>query len=351
MSCAKEAYFVFPGDINTRTGGYLYDKLIIDGLMAAGWDITLVSLEGDYPFPCDESRESAARQLAKIPEGSIVVADGLAFSVLPREFKEHKFRLKLIALIHHPLSLETGLTEIQSQQLKQAETLSLENAKHVITTSQHTAETLSDFGVSQDDITVVFPGTAHADIATGSQSNCFNLLCVATINERKGHAVLVDALKQIEHLPWQLSCAGSCERDRDTYNALVKQAKSLELEDRVLFCGELNNEELEVEYQKADLFVLASFYEGYGMVLDEAIARALPIIATRGGAIADTVPADAGILTNPGNSLELANALKLFMENEQTRKALKSGAKTARENLRSWTHAAHEFNSVLVKYA
>ena len=187
-------------------------------------------------------------------------------------------------------------------------------------------------------------------MAMGSQSDIFNLICVATINERKGHAVLVKALKHIEHLPWQLSCAGSCERDPDTYNNLVQLTEKLGLNERIRYCGELNNEQLEIEYQRADLFVLASYYEGYGMVLDEAIARALPIVATSGGAIADTVPKDAGILTTPGDSEELASALQDFIENKTVRESLRAGAEKARKDLRTWKDAALQFQSVLKQY-
>ncbi len=349
MSQTK-VFFVFPGDINTRTGGYLYDKLIIEELKKAGWDISLISLEGDYPFPDEAMRQSAARQLAAIPNDSLVIADGLAFSVLPELFQEHESRLRTISLIHHPLALETGLSDEQSAALKKSETEALRYAAHIITTSEHTAETLADFNVSNDRITVVFPGTAQAAVAVGSQSDIFNLICVATINERKGHAVLVKALKHIEHLPWQLSCAGSCDRDPGTYKDLVQLTEKLGLNDRIRYCGELNNEQLEIEYQRADLFVLASYYEGYGMVLDEAIARALPIVATSGGAIADTVPRDAGILTTPGDSEELANALQQFMEKEPIRESLRAGAANARKDLRSWSDAALQFDSVLKQY-
>lgn len=344
------AFFIFPGDINTRTGGYLYDKLIIDELNDAGWNMSLVSLDGDYPFPDEAMQQSAAHQLAAIPDNSLVIADGLAFSALPELFKAHESRLKIIALIHHPLALETGLSDKQSAQLKIRETEALRYAAHIITTSQHTAETLADFDVAQERITVVFPGTAQATEAVGSQCDSFNLICVATINERKGHAVLVEALKHIEHLPWQLSCAGSCDRDPDTYKNLVELTDKLGLNDRIRYCGELNNEQLEIEYQRADLFVLASYYEGYGMVLDEAIARALPIVATSGGAIADTVPHDAGILTTPGDSEELAKALQQFIENKHVRESLKAGAANARNDLRSWRDAAQQFDAVLKQH-
>lgn len=342
------AYIVFSGDINTRTGSYLYDKKIIDGLQELGWTIHLLSLDGDYPFPDATARQLASDRLAQIPDGSLVVADGLAFSVLPTEFEKHKDRLKLIALIHHPLSLETGLSDQQVNELKLLETQALKIAAHVISTSRHTAKTLSQFGVTQERVSVVFPGTESAETAMGSTDGQFRLICVATLNKRKGHAVLIDALKKVEHLPWQLTCAGSRELDPDTYKDLIDQTQTLGLSQRVAFCGQLGNAELNAEYQKADVFVLASYYEGYGMVLDEAIARALPIIATRGGAIADTVPSSAGILTTPGDSDELAEALRQFMEDEPVRVALQKGAHHARGTLRTWEQTSEEFAALLV---
>ncbi len=350
MSESRSAYFVFPGDINTLTGGYRYDKLVVDGLSRAGWKIHLVSLVGDYPFPDESARALAAKQLASIPDNSLVIADGLAFSVLPNEVEAQKARLYFVALIHHPLALETGLTQLQASTLRALEIDALKHASHVITTSQHTADTLADFSVLPNKISVVFPGTAKAAIANGGQDDQYTLICVATLSQRKGHAVLLDALKLIEHLPWQLRCAGSCDRDRPTYDALIEQTQRLGLTHRVVFCGELSDTQLDSEYQQADLFVLASYYEGYGMVLDEAIARALPIVATRGGAIADTVPATAALLTTPGNSAELAAAIQRFIEDDTLRSSMKHGANEARQTLRTWEQAAAEFSNTLIQH-
>ena len=347
MSLNKIGYFIYPGDINTRTGGYLYDKKIVEGLQAQGWIIHLRSLEGEYPFPNDVARQMAAECLLSIPDNALVIVDGLAFGVLPTEFKRHKDRLTLVALVHHPLALETGLSTSQVHDLTVLETQALELADHVVSTSQHTAETLSQFGVIEESVSVVFPGTESSEKAIGSSDGSFKLICVATLNKRKGHAVLINALKQIEQLPWSLVCAGSCTRDSDTYDDLVNQTQLLGLTERITFCGELSSDELNAEYQQADAFVLASYYEGYGMVLDEAIARGLPIIATGGGAIADTVPASAAILTEPGDVTELAEALREYMENQTVRATLREGASQARETLRTWQVAVTEFSDIL----
>lgn len=345
----KTLYFVIPGDINTRTGGYRYDKNIIDHLTLSGWSINLISLNGEYPFPDELAKQAAADELSTIPDESLVVVDGLAFSVLPEQMSEQQHRLNLVALVHHPLALETGIDIDTAHKLQALETRALACASHVVTTSPNTAGSLSEYAVSDNKISVVCPGTAQAAIATGSQTSTLNLLCVATLTARKGHGVLLDALQQLINYDWHLHCAGSCERDSDTYLALQQQCKKLGLDARVSFLGELEDEQLSALFHQADLFVLASFHEGYGMVLDEAVACGLPIVATAGGAIADTVPEGAGLLVPPGNSNELAGALRSIMADEALRNTLQQGAINARQSLRSWTTAAQEFENVLIK--
>lgn len=352
-------YFVVPGDINTRTGGYVYGKKIIEnltriglprsGMARSGWQVILLTLPGDYPFPDAATRQAAQELLATIPEGSQVVVDGLAFSVLPDQISEHQGRLNLIALIHHPLALETGLSTEDAQMLRDLETRALVFARHVITTSPSTANSLGDYAVEPDRISVVCPGTDQADIATGSTTSQLNLLCVATLTARKGHRILIDALAQLQEHDWHLQCAGSGDRDIETSATLKRQCKALKLESRISFLGELGDEQLAACFNKADVFVLASYHEGYGMVLDEAIACALPIVATAGGAIADTIPDGAGLLVPPGDTAALAAALHKIMTNGALTQELRNNATRAREALRSWAMAAAEFENVLIE--
>jgi glycosyltransferase involved in cell wall biosynthesis len=173
------------------------------------------------------------------------------------------------------------------------------------------------------------------------------LLCVATITPRKGHAVLVEALAQLGDRPWRLVCAGSLERDPATARSVTEAVRRLGLADRVAFLGEIAGGPLDAAYDGADLFVLPSFHEGYGMAYAEALARGLPIIATTAGAIPETVPADAGILVPPGDAPALARAIARCLDDPGTREALRRGALAARRSLPDWSAAAQAFGRVL----
>lgn len=349
---ALKVTLVYPGDLDTRTGGYRYDKRMVEELnkLQARYgaeNIASRSLQGDYPFPGEEQLEQANSVLARIDDGTVTLIDGLAYSVMPDVLKRHANRLKLVALIHHPLALETGLSPEQSQALKVLETQALSYAQHIITTSTLTAESLSEYRVRSDNVSAILPGTDMASPAQGSDSSTCRFLCVATLTPRKAHHVLLDALASLKHLDWDLNCVGSTERDDATYQALLAQRTKLGLDSRVHFSGELEDAGLTTCFNEADAFVLASYHEGYGMVLTEAIARALPIICTEGGAMAQTVPDGAGILVPSGNVVELSRALQRFLEDPNLRNQLSTQAALARTQLRSWESAAAELSAVL----
>ena len=375
--------FVYPGDLNTRTGGYRYDKRLIEELRAMGqahvtgaennggenvdegndngvidskanddgksesWEVELISLQGDYPFPDDEQLKIAASQFTAIEDNAIVVVDGLAYSVMPTIIASQAHRLRLVALIHHPLALETGLNEMQMQALRTKETQALQHAVHVVTTSALTADSLADYAVPSHKISAIAPGTDSAPLAQGSANEVLNLLCVATLTQRKAHDVLLEALAKIKLLPWHLYCAGSTERDPQTYESLLAKRKTLALDQQVTFLGELDDKALEQQFLHADVFVLASYHEGYGMVLSEAIAHGLPIVCTDAGAMSQTVPEGAGMLVPAGDANALANALKSVISNTTQRAKLQSAARKARMHTRSWKQAAAEFSSLL----
>ncbi|MFK7993808.1 MAG: glycosyltransferase family 4 protein [Granulosicoccus sp.] len=351
---SSQLTFVYPGDLNTRTGGYRYDKRIVEQLVdgtgkAQQWNVSLVSLEGDYPFPSAAQCAIAAARFNTIPDNTITVIDGLAYSVLPEIIASHAHRLIFVALIHHPLALETGLSEENSARLRALETEALRYASFVITTSESTAHSLVQYKVPADKIKAVLPGTDTAPIANGSVDAITNILCVATLTQRKGHDVLLEALASIVQLPWRLHCVGSIDRDISHYQNLIKTRKRFALDTHVTFTGELDEEELNRHYAMADVFVLASFHEGYGMVLSEAISRGIPIICSDAGAMRDTVPEGAGILVPPGESKSMANALHSYLTDASLRTTLKKAAITARQNLRDWQIAADEFSEVLTQ--
>ncbi len=344
---AQQVFFLVPGDPATATGGYIYDRRIADGLRALGWTVTPCSPGDGFPAPDDATRAGAARAIAALPDGALVVADGLAFGVLPELARQHAQRLRWVALVHHPLALETGLDARLAQDLFQSERRALTAARRVVVTSAFTARSLAGYDVPADAITVVEPGTEPAALAAGSGDAALALICVASLTERKGHAVLLEALAGLSGWRWVLHCVGSLTREPATAAALQAAQQRHGLDGRVVWHGEQAGAGLEALYDRADVFVLASFHEGYGMALAEALARGLPIVSCRAGAIADTVPDDAGVLVPPGDVAALRAALQRVMEAPDHRAALAAGARAARLRLPSWQTAAQRFAAAL----
>jgi glycosyltransferase involved in cell wall biosynthesis len=332
---------VVPGPLDQRTGGYIYDRRIAEGLRALGWTVDLHELAGRFPLADETALAAARRALAAMPPGSLPVIDGLA---LPA-FGELADRLPRpwFALVHHPLALETGLAPTEAESLAAMERRALAQADRVIVTSPQTRRDLAPYDVTDARVGVVLPGTEPAALARGSGGLHVALLCVASLTPRKGHLVLLEALAALRELRWHLTCVGSPERDPACARAITRAIERLEIGDRVRLVGEQPEAGLQPFYDAADLFVLASHHEGYGMVLAEALARGLPILATRAGAIPDTVPATAGILVPPGDSSALAAALRRLLLDPGLRRDLATGAREVGLRLPSWAAAARAF--------
>jgi glycosyltransferase involved in cell wall biosynthesis len=329
-------HLVVPGPLDTLTGGYGYDRRIAGGLRERGWAVTVHELAGTFPLPDEAARARAARTLAALPDGAVVIVDGLALGALPDEVEPHGDRLTFVGLVHHPLAAETGLDADVAARLEESERRALQSMRHVIVTSAATAALLNPYGVLPDRVTVVNPGTDRAAPARGSAGREVQLLCVATLIPRKGHDVLFRALASIPRRNWRLTCVGSLDRDPATVRQLRAQLTASHLTDRVSLAGEMNGGTLSAAYDGADLFVLPTLYEGYGMVVAEALARGLPVVATRTGAIGALVEPGAGVLVPPGNADALADALAAVVGDPAYRDQLARGARDVRDRLPTW---------------
>jgi glycosyltransferase involved in cell wall biosynthesis len=344
---------IVPGDLDTRTGGYGYDRRMIGGLRAIGWNVRPVRLDDTFPSPTAAARGEAAAALAAIPDGEVTVIDGLALGALPEEAIAHASRLPIVALVHHPLALETGLSAEQVATLGASERRALTAARHVVVTSRATAATLSRFDVEPARITTIEPGTDPAPLARIHRevpgADAINLLCVATVTPRKGYELLLDALASIPFDNWTLRCAGSADRDAPATARVRARLANPRLAARVELIGDLGAEALGAEYDRADVFVLATLYEGYGMAVAEAVARGLPVVSTATGAIADVVGADAGVVVPPGDCAAFADALTRVLADANLRARLAAGARRVRYRLPTWDAAAARMAAVLIR--
>ncbi|MDM0104502.1 glycosyltransferase family 4 protein [Variovorax sp. J22R24] len=339
--------FLVPGDLNTRTGGFTYDRHIVDGLRAQHWQVDVRSLGGRWPMPDASSEAMAHRIVEAIPDGGLAVVDGLAFGAMPELAEAHAQRLRWVALVHHPLSLETGLQPATQRALFESERRALASARGVIVTSPSTARALAAFDVQASSIAVVEPGTEPAPLAAGSGASGVSFLCVATVTPRKGHNLLVEALAGLRDRRWTLHCAGSMTMDPSCAGAFVEAIGRQGLAERIVLHGEQDEAGLRALYARADAFVLPSFHEGYGMALAEALAHGLPVISTSAGAIPDTVPVDAGVLVPPGDGPALRAALQRLMDDADWRARLSAGARAARQRLPTWADSATRFATAL----
>ncbi|MEX0732753.1 MAG: glycosyltransferase family 4 protein [Aquisalimonadaceae bacterium] len=342
-----EAILLVPGDPQQLTGGYVYDRHMVAGLRRHGWDILLQGLPGRFPDCDDTARRGADTCLAALADNHLVIIDGLALGGLPDIAARHGARLRLVALIHHPLADETGLSATRRDTLDASEREALRHVRHVLVNSPFTASRMRDYGVPAHRIAIVPPGTDPAPLAAGSANGSLRLLCVGSVIPRKGHDILIRALATLDTLPWHLDCVGSLAYSPDYANTMQELTGSLQLEKQVHFHGEHPPERLADYWHASDAFVLPSHYEGYGMVFAEALARGLPIIATRGGAIPSTVPDGAGLLSEPGDVEGLADNLRSFMTEPRIQAGLRTRAIEAGQALPDWEAAGDRFARTL----
>jgi len=333
--------FAFPGSLATRTGGYIYDARIIDELRATGITVRGVALPASFPAPGDADRAIAERQLGALPPGEPLIIDGLAFGVMDELAAAIARRRRLVALVHHPLAYETGLSAARMQEFARSETRALAHAAAVVVTSPSTGRLLVDaFGVPNARITVAPPGTERRPPVAPRSDPQPRLLAVGSIVPRKDFATLVDALAQLRDLPWQATIAGSDQRDAACATALRRLIADHRLDDRIALVGELPQDALEQHYRSAAVFVSSARYEGYGMAMMDAIAFGLPVVATSGGAVAEVAPAQASLLSPPGDAAALADHLRSIVTDFDLRQRLAAAAREARERLPSWRDAA-----------
>lgn len=306
-----ELHVVVPGPLDERTGGSIYDRRMVEGLRRRGWVVVVSSLAGQSSTGNGRRGDGLAEALQGIPDGTPVVIDGLAMSGEPDVVRGHAPRLTTLALIHQLLADEHGLQPSQRDRAVELERDALACTAGIIVTSPFTASRVQAMGLDPAVIQTVPPGTDPAPLARGPGPGAPpRLLCVASVTPGKGHDVLVRALARLADVPWHCICVGSLTRSPAYARLVQSQARDAGLDGRVFFAGECDETSVDTLYLTSSVFVLASYYEAFGMALTEAMARGLPVVSTTAGAIPDTVPSDAGILVPPGDDVALSGALR-----------------------------------------
>ena len=353
----KRLTLAYPGDLDTLTGGYLYDKRMVSELRALGWSIQTRSLDAGFPNVSDRVCHSTAIELAKIDDGQGLVIDGLALGALGKYAAIISAQRPFTALVHHPLALESGIDTDRAAQLHQSELDALSQSSCVIVTSDVTRQTLIDqFEVPDHRISVVLPGVdkpepipvTHSTFAT-DKTQPVKLLSVGALVPRKGFDILINALGALGHLHWKLIIVGDTQRSPETTTELQTLIQTLGITERVTITGALPADKLASHYRDADLFVLASRYEGYGMAYAEALAWGLPVIGTNAGAAAQTLATDAAQVVLVDDVSSLRAALSALISQPERRYIMKCVAVQHALTLPTWRSSAEKFAAALTQ--
>ena len=330
-------HVVVPGDIDdpaAPSGGNIYDRRVCRGLAAQGFPVHEHAMPGAWPQPGPSDRDNLAGVLARLPDGAATLVDGLVASAVPELLAPQADRLRLVILVHMPLGDD-------SPALRSVEGQAFSASAAVVTTSEWSrARLVQLYPRLAGRVHVAAPG---ADLAspTPPSPGGSRLLCVAALAPHKGHDVLVDALARIEDLSWSCVCAGSLDLDPDFAARIRVRAKESGLDDRLAFPGARAGRELDAAYATADLLVVPSRGETYGMVVTEALARGVPVVASAAKGLPEALGRAPdgrlpGILVPPGDAPALAGVLRRWLHEPALRSRLVRSALDRRETLAGW---------------
>jgi glycosyltransferase involved in cell wall biosynthesis len=350
-AAVMEAHAVVPEGIDDParpSGGNLYDRRVCDGLAALGWSVYEHAVPG--PWPHAGGHAALRHAVEGIPNGAVVLLDGLVACAAPDELVPHGRRLRQVVLVH--MALGHRPPRGKAAAIRARERAVLEAASAVVTTSAWTRRRLRElYALPADRMHVAAPGIDAADLVRGTATGDA-LLCVAAVTPDKGHDVLLDALSMTTDLSWRCACVGSLERDQAFAAAVRRRAQESGLADRVRFPGAHTGSQLDRAYATADLLVLASHAETYGMVVAEALARGLPVIATDVGGVTEALGRGAngtrpGLLVPPGDPAAFGAAVRAWLSDAALRGRLRRAARERRASLRSWPATASVLAGVL----
>ena len=351
----SELHVVVPDGVDDParpSGGNTYDRHVCRGLSALGWSVHEHAVAGCWPRRDKASLGSLADAVRRVPDGAVVLLDGLVASTAPEVLVPEARRVRLVTLVHMPLGHRPADDGAGDIRMRERAVLSAVAA--VVTTSVWTRRRLLElYALPAERVHVAEPGVDSAELAAGTAGGG-SLLCVAAVTPAKGHDVLVDALSRMRRLPWRCACVGSLDRDPVFVASLGRRVLDVGLQDRVSFTGPLTGADLDRRYAAADLVVLASRAETYGMVVSEALAHGLPVVAAEVGGVTEAVGHSAGgirpgLLVPPDDPAALGAALRAWLGDAELRARLRRAACERLKSLPRWASTTSVIAGVLAE--
>ena len=353
----KTVHFVVPAELDDSakpTGGNIYDRRIFEGLSDVGWQVIKHAAPGSWPWPDAAAEHALARLISWIADGAVVLIDDLIASTVPDILVPEAGRLRLVVLVHMSLGEAPPGHQVADAETREGAVLSAVSS--VVTTSSWTRDRLLlRYPLPPSKVYVAAPGVDPAGLAAGTAGGG-ELLCVAAVTAHKGHDVLLTALTATADLLWRCVCVGTLDREPAFVEGLRQRAVQADVADRVCFAGLRTGHDLAAAYSTADVLVLPSHAETYGMVVTEALARGLPVITTAVGGLPEALGhtrdgGRPGLLVPPGDSGALADALRTWLTDAGLRQSLRAAARARRATLTGWDVTTGRIAEVLTRAA
>lgn len=343
---ALNIVFAIPGDMHRRTGGFIYESTVLSELRALGHKVTHLQLPAGFPDPSDAEIAETLALLQAVPPDAVLLLDGFIPGCMGANAMA-QITAPVVAIIHHPLGMETGLPPDRAAWLLASEAAALRHMHRIIVPSPHTARLLTrDFHLNPAQIDIAAPGF---DPVAGNMQPVDPplILSVGLLAARKGHDVLIDALGQLRDLDWQARIVGATHDDAVAAD-LARRIGALDLSGRITLTGPLSQADLDTAYAQASIFALATRFEGYGMVFGDAMLRGLPIVTCATGAVPDTV-GDAARLVPADDPRAFADALRGLLVNPAVRRSLADLSARRGRDLPRWRDTAARIAQTLAR--
>ena len=334
--------FVTVGDTGRKTGGYLYNARVVDGLRGGGVEVEEVVAGGADP---EEQVASVPRVGAMLDPSSFdaIVVDALARIAVAPHLDRWRISSPVVALVHE---LPSVAGEDDRERHREAPLL---RADVLVAVSEHGRSLLEARGVPPGRIRVVPPGSDRLTppkVPPGRKTGPTRALCVAQWIPRKGISTLVEAWARRPRPGAALELVGEAEADPN-YAVSVREVIAAASDASILVRGPVDDADLAAAYASADLFVLPSRYEGYGMVFAEALRFGLPVVACRIGPVPDLVGREVALLVPPDDAGALSEALDLLLADPGLRDRMSDAARRRAARLPRWRATVAGFREVL----
>ena len=342
-------YWMQPGEIDSISGGYIYNKNIIESIRAQSIEVELLNPGTDFPFPSKKSIENCRELFQNIESSSIVIIDSLILGIIPDLIEEFASKFTIAGMIHLPLSLSPDFTNDEKKHIKQNEIESFKHSKILFVTSEYSKSETVRMGIDEAKIHVVTPGINSTIKQKNYPDNPEKILCVSHISSSKGQLDLIKALENLQQFEWKLTFCGGFDEKDEYYKEIRKRISVSGMKERIVFTGEIQGLKLEDYYNQADLLILTSYFETFSMVLQEAMAFKLPIISTNSGATSQTADSLIAKFYEPGNIVQLKTHLFSVLNNGDEYKKLANGYSKLDLKFITWGEKAKQFLRIFNK--